>query len=179
MELETEVRRVGAWRLGQLLLTFNGGELPNRCPKCNGDSNGGKIHLKLYWREPSSLPLPVTLLVSLFTCTAVMLPVMLVLGHSNVTLDVPVCRRHGERYGLFRLIAAASTFLCIAFITVWALTGEDLLILLFVISLYATGISWVVGRNSMLKPYRIEGDWVWITGACPEYLDALPPAPPS
>jgi hypothetical protein len=158
---------MGVWRSGKQLVCESGTVLPNFCIKCNAPA-AHRVGKKLT-RDPSW----VSLLILLGVLPYLILRVFLT---ESGRIEFGLCRQH-RTLMLVLSIAAWTLFSgSVLSFVVYASRGWSealtfgiflgVLALIFGVAVHLTGI----------QAAKIEGDFLWIEGVSPAFLDRLPPS---
>jgi hypothetical protein len=164
----------GVWSDGSVVVMHKMARLPDRCVKCN-QSAPRRLHRKLMWHEPwvYVLILPGILI---YAIVAMIL-------RKTAKIEVGLCERH---YSARHMHVAASWLLFVLACFMWfaaALlprrysdTLEPALILGGVLFAIAAPIYGLIAARTVY-PKRIDDQYVWLSGACKEFVSSLPPMP--
>jgi hypothetical protein len=160
------------YRQGQVLIVYKGSTLPPRCVKCNAEPDKPPILRKFTWHHPAAY----------FGLLAGLIPFAIIAICIQKKGDVylSVCKKHRARRAKVMLIAwvvAALGFVSVigGFVAA-SNNGYDSLIMLipigFILLIAAAVFGILAGRY--LAPKRIDDHYLYLKGACDEYLNTLP-----
>lgn len=159
----------GAWRSGKLLVVAAGAELPDRCAKCGAPADGYRRRVRLAWHHPALFLgliwglLPYALLAILLT--------------KRMTVHVGVCARHMDkrRKTIWLSWAGALAGVVVAFAAA-ASDGSGALFAAAAV-LFIGSIAYGVFASRQVVAKKIDKQFAWVRGACPQYLSTLPEFP--
>jgi hypothetical protein len=166
----------GAWREGPILIVTKLAALPQRCVKCNQDvTDGWRWKKTVYWHHPALA------LLILFPGLLIYAIVALCV-RQKATVEATLCQEHrsrrNTRVAITWLVSLGSFGALIGGIAYAAnvRNGEGAIVLgllLFVVLLIAA----ILAGNSarVLYPSKMQGNFAWLKGAGPEYLEQFPP----
>jgi hypothetical protein len=157
-----------AWREGKKVVAHTQTTLPARCYKCNQEVTSPPLTRKLYW-HPVGWYLLIFINIIIYAIIAMII-------RKRATLEIYLCEHHVQRRKYFiiggwtgAVLGIFGTFAGIIFNVGWVtVTGILLLI--------AATIVGVVGAQ-YVRPTRIKGDTVWLSGSGKDFLASLPPLP--
>lgn len=161
----------GVWRRGDLLVMHKQATLPDRCVKTNAPTTR-KLKRSLSWHHPA-----------LFLVLIISWPIYLILAlvlRKTAKIYIGVTDKVANRRKRNMLIAwllVLASFVSLA--TGIALSGPTndsaavIGIILFPI-LLLTGALWGLYGCRVVHPKRIDDQYVYLKGVCPEYLRQFP-----
>lgn len=163
----------GAWASGNLMIASHDAVLPPYCVKCGRPADPNSFSKKFSWHPQW---------VYIFVLLALLLYVILALAISKrMTLQLPLCARHLEKYKALRSAAAILLLGCIPEMIV---AGEYLPesytgygIAAGVLALIA-GLVCLIMFGAILRPTFIDRNYGYFSNASPAFLQYLPPTPP-
>jgi hypothetical protein len=163
----------GAWASGNLLIASHTAVLPPYCIKCGRPAEPNFISRKFSWHPPW---------VYIFVLLALLLYVILAVAISKrMTLQLPLCSRHLEKYKSLRL---AAVVLLLGGIPEMIIAGTYLPessmgygIGAGVLALIA-GLVCLIMFGAVLRPTHIDQHFGFFANASPALLQRLPPPPP-
>jgi hypothetical protein len=163
----------GAWASGNLLIASHAAVLPPYCIKCGRPAEPNFFSRKFSWHPQW---------VYIFVLLALLLYVILALAISKrMTLQLPLCRRHLEKYTSLRLAAAVLLLGCIPeMVIAGTLLPESYMgygIGAGALALIA-GLACLIMFGAVLRPTRIDQHYGFFANASPLLLQKLPPPPP-
>src|SRR5215212_7562549 len=167
----------GIWSYGNILVMHRQAELPPQCIKCGAPGDGIPMKRKLRWHSPW--------VYALILINLIVYVIVAVVISSRATIYVGVCARHRARRRLHIIIAWLLFFGSIAAYTVAVNVGAgrgsaELMTGLFIggSALVLASFFWAVVVGQMIvRPYKIDPQYVWLKGAGQEYLAQFPPMP--
>lgn len=153
------------WRLKKQIVMRPGTEMPDKCVRCNAPSQGPKLKRELTWHPPAYY---ILIVVSLLVYIIVAMII-----RKKAVIHVGLCDKHrsqrkwaigictfGVVVGLGLLIGGGVSE------NGWmAISGVLLLI---------TGIVWGALKATIVSAAKIDKEFVWVKGACSDYLAELP-----
>ncbi|HEX9047617.1 MAG TPA: DUF4339 domain-containing protein [Verrucomicrobiae bacterium] len=155
----------GLWREGGKLVTASETPFPDRCVKCNAPAHGFRLKRVLYWQHPAYY--------LLLFCNLLIMLIVILIVRKKAVLHIGLCEHHRQQ----RKIA-------IAICTVGMIGGFAMLIGGLVnnigwvatsgIALFLFGLIWGIARGRTIAATNIDGNTVWVSGVCREFLDQLP-----
>jgi hypothetical protein len=162
----------GVYRQGKLLVAYKGATLPTNCIKCNAPADKSPIVRKFSWHPPAYY---FFLLLGIWPYVIAAL-----VTQKRGEVYVTVCKEHRKKRAKILLIAwvgavigAAGIFGGFAGI---ANNGGDFLVWLipagFVVLIASAVYGVIAGRY--FTPNRIDAHYLYLKGACDEFLDTLP-----
>jgi hypothetical protein len=156
----------GVWRDGAVLILSPDASLPSRCVRCNKPSEEPTKDRKVYWHSPW--------LYLLIIANILIYAIVAVIVRKKAIVAPGLCsahkrrRRKGISFAWTLLIAGfALLFKSVTTRTGIGVLGGLLLILLAAI------VSTIVTR--ILRPKRIDAQYVRLKGCGPAFLDSMPP----
>ncbi len=154
----------GVWRSGAVLVMSKKAELPGRCIKCNVPVEQYRLKRKFHYHHPAWY------LLILLNLLIYIIVAMLVT--KSAVIHVPLCPRHCKRrwmwigvtwfvflssLGIFALAIGEES-------GIWGLAGVGVLLLSLILLAVAVPV---------VRPGKIDSEFAWIKGVCPEYLAQL------
>lgn len=156
----------GVWKDGKKVMMEIDAELPDRCIKCNGPSEGPHWKKKLVYNHPAIyllilINLLILIIVSLFTA-------------KKATVFVPLCENH--RSAVKKSIALACALFVGGVVLIVVGVGYEQLNVLIGVGALSILSSFIVGlvKGRLVVPTKIDKEHVWMKGFCKEYLNDLP-----
>jgi hypothetical protein len=156
----------GVWREGNILVATKDATFPNRCLKCNNTTEWDRINKKLYWHNPAWF-----LILLVFSPLVYLLVALSV--RKTATVQIPLCTKHRENRKMTTMIGGSIFGLGLIMIIPSFMFDTGAGILLSVLALLAGGIVCAIGRR-LVTPTKIDNEYVWMKGACKEFLQDLP-----
>ena len=163
-----------AYRQGTNLLVTHNAPLPPFCVRCGQSSGTERVTRKFAWHHPLLYLLIIFpgLLIYAIVGTIV---------QKKMTVHLPLCSEHWDRYKSGRRIGGALMLACIPLAILLANVLNDFVgwaILLAFVLFIAGAIVFGVA-SGVLRPKRIDEHWGTFSGACENFLAQLPPVPQS
>jgi hypothetical protein len=162
----------GAYRQGKILVAYKGATLPTNCVKCNAPADKPPIERKFAWHPPGYY---FFLLLSIWPYILAAL-----ITQKRGEVYITVCKKHRTKRAKTLLIAwvgaAIGAAVLIAGFASVATNSHDPLIwtipagFLLLIASAVYGI--LAGRYLTAK--RIDAHYLYLKGACDEFLNGLP-----
>jgi hypothetical protein len=193
---------VAAWRSGKFLITRKGARLPDRCIRCNRAANNRAVVKKLFW-QPGWIYAPIMLvpvmLIGLGIASvykrslptwiptsvvwgsllmALIFGILSTIVKQRADLRVPLCAAHFRKHYIDVAIVVGIWIVGGGgFIVSMTTFGGPVLMLWFVggfclLALVASVYSFF--RTRLVTVKRMTDDFIWLSGASPEYLAELP-----
>jgi len=155
------------WRDGKILVTTRRAVLPARCVKCNVPVDGPPMNRTMRWHHPAIL---VLLLVNILLYLVIAL-----IAQKTGYIQVSLCAEHRKRrrYHILGAWIMAGTGIAAL---VLALQQNLYLILAGILLLIGAAIWGIIGA-AILKPKRIDENFMWLRGAGEPFLQTLPEWP--
>ena len=163
----------GLWRKGRLLVMHKEAPLPDRCIKSNQPAFGRRLKRKLNWHHPGAYVL-IFLSVLIYVIVALIITKRATI-HIGLSEAWHVRRRTATIIGWSLVLVGVGAFV-VGFYVVDSYPLFVGLIALGVIGMLGGAIYGLVAAR-MVAPTRIAGDYVWLKGAHPDFLRALPDWP--
>ncbi|MCA9196174.1 MAG: hypothetical protein KDA87_01505 [Planctomycetales bacterium] len=162
----------GMWRDNKLLVVRKMAVFPDRCVKSNQPTNR-RLKRKLAWHHPAVY---LTILASLliYVILALCLQKRAVL---HVGLSDPWFRKRRRAIVLGWLGVLCSVGLWLAAITVQGDENLQISLMLSGVALFFTAATFGALASRMVAATKIDNDFVWLKGVCPEFLADLPQWP--
>jgi len=162
----------GAWASGNLMIASHGAVLPPYCVKCGRPADPDSFSKKFSWHPQW---------IYIFVLLALLLYVIIALAMSKrMTLQIPLCTRHLEKYRALRLAAALLLLGCIPEMIIAGTylpeaymgfgIGAGILALL-------AGLVCLIMFGAVLRPTFIDQNYGYFANASPAFLQFLPPTP--
>ena len=165
----------GIWRDGNILVMHRDAQLPDRCIKSNEPSNGQTLKRKLTWHHPAVfLALLANLIIYAILAT--------VLG-KRATIYIGLSPKWFAKRRRRMLVSWILVFVFVGTLFApFALeqqVGSDATPLFIMIGVLGTLFAAIYGLIScrLVHPKKITDEHIWLKGASPDYLAALPPWP--
>ncbi len=159
---------VGVWRDANTLVMKKDAELPDRCVKSNLPA---ETHLP---RDLTWHPVWVYLLVLLSPLIYIIVA-LLIRKKAKISIgltDACAAKRRNAILIAWLLALAGLGVIIGGFAT---LTGDATVITTLAgIVVMIVGANWGMRGSSMVSVSKIDDEYVWLKGVCPEYLDELP-----
>ncbi len=161
----------GIWRDGGVLVVHRKASLPSACVKCNAPTDR-TLRRKLAWHPGWVYLLIVAPGIVVYAIVALII-------RQQATLEVPLCDRHYSRRRRLLIIAwvtaLSGTAAVVAGLLMLNLPDPSPSILPGGILLLVAGLVLGVVVSPVVKPRRIDTQYVWLKGVCNEYLAPLQP----
>jgi len=163
----------GVWRQGNQIVASKGATLPTACVKCNCTEELKSIRRNYSWHHPAWVLL-------IFVGVLIYIIVALVLRQSGV-VTFSLCHRHRKRRAIALLLMWLGVLVSYGAMFVGcSLTQrrEDLQVLI-VISWFILLVAALIAGQifaRILTPKKIDDRFLYLGGACPEFLNSLPDA---
>jgi hypothetical protein len=162
----------GAWASGNLLIASYDAVLPLYCVKCGRPAEVNTLRKKFSWHPQW---------VYIFVLLALLIYVVLALVMSKrISLQIPLCAQHFEKYRTFRLAAAILLLGCIPeMVFAGAYLPENLMgygIAAGILALIA-GLLCSILASALLRPTLIDDHYGYFANASQQFLQHLPPPP--
>jgi hypothetical protein len=156
------------WRSGLNLVVVNGVVLSNRCVKCNAPTTGAGLLRKLNWHSR------VFYLLVLVNLLIYLLVALVARKRGKVTIHL--CEPHlALRRRRIWLASGLFGVAVLLFGLGIANTSSNYVVYPFLGALLALlGSLIFVAKVGMVHARRIDRDYIWVRGVCPEYLAELP-----
>ncbi len=155
----------GLYRDGKLVVATRDATFPDRCVKCNAPAEGFRLKRSLSWHHP-------LFYVIIFICNVIVYVIVAMIVRKTATYYVGLCETH-RRKRRQAILIGWSCFLGGVSLAVWGFSkGDAILGLLAVVILFAGSLYGLIGSR-VLYPKRIDKEYAWIKGACPEFLASL------
>jgi hypothetical protein len=157
----------GVWREGQLIVMRQGALLPKRCLQTNETISGPYKKITLYWHSPW--------LFFLILAHLILFIIVALAARKSVTLEITMGPKMLQRKKRLQLIGVV-IMLSGIIESILALSQSEpdgLHILIGVLALIV-GLFVAVAGSQTLMVQRMEGNYIWLKGASPAYLDSLP-----
>jgi len=163
----------GAWISGNLLIASHSAVLPPCCVKCGRPADPNSFSKKFSWHPQW---------IYIFVLLGLLLYVIIALAMSKrMTLQIPLCARHLEKYKSLRLAAAILLLGCIPqMILAGVYMPERYMgygIAAGALALIA-GLVCLIMFGAVLRPTFIDQNFGYFANASPAFLHFLPPTPP-
>jgi hypothetical protein len=157
----------GVWRSGNRLVMRTDAVLPDRCIKTNQAADGNRVQLRLRWHHPALyLVLLVNLIVYVIVATFVSKTAVVWMGLSETARRT---QRRMRNLSLGLVLGG----LALAVVTVF-FELNPYLFFGGALSMFVAVPVYVWGGARLVVPALIDGEYVWLTGVHPDYLDLLP-----
>lgn len=153
------------WRSGKQFVMRLGTGMPDRCVSCNAPAQGAKLKRQLSWHPPAYYLL-------VFAGLLVYIIVALVVGKKAI-LHIGLCDKHRSQrrwaiaYCCFGVLAGLVMFF-------GGLADGNGWVAMLGIILLITGAVCGVWKGTIISAAKIDKEFVWVKGACPEFLAQLP-----
>jgi predicted Zn finger-like uncharacterized protein len=157
----------GAWSEGDLLVVRKGARLPHDCVKCGLPGDGRPVRKTFYWHEPWVY---ITILGGLLVYVIIALVV-----RQSGQVEFALCSRHRARRRNGTIGGLLGLFGGIALFVAAGMQNEPYLVPVGIFVLIA-GVIVALIMTRVLTPKRIDAHFLWLRGAGPTFLQALPPA---
>ncbi len=157
------------WRLGKLLIVRKNAKFPNRCIKTNVPTTR-RLKRKLVWHHWAYY-LIILLNIIIYVVVALIV-------QKRATIYVGLSEQQIRKRRWIILTAWLSVFLGFGMIIIGILgspnTTWSLVVFLTGIAVFFFGILFGLFGSRIVVPTRITDDYIWLKGACPEFLAELP-----
>lgn len=162
----------GLWRKGKILVMRRNAQLPNRCVKSNQPTDL-RLQRNLQWHHPM---IALTILIGLlvYIILAVILTKKATI-HIGLSDEWFAKRRQAILIGWVTALGSIALGV-IGIVMVDQVPACGWLILVGFITFFV-GIIYGAVCARMVSPSRIDDEYVWLKGVCPEYLAELPDWP--
>ena len=152
-------------RRKRTLIMGKNAPLPDRCVKCNAPAGNKRLKRRLYWHSP--------LLYLLILLNLLIFVLVAVIVRKRATIEIGLCEKHQSRRKACVLTAWLAVLAAVGmFIAGIAVEVTGLLVAALL--LFLGGLVFGMATAPVVRPSRIDNEYVWLKGACREYLDALP-----
>ena len=163
----------GAWSSGNLLIASRDAILPSYCVKCGRPAGPDHFSKKFSWHPQW---------IYIFVLIALLIYVILALSISKrMSLEIPLCARHLEKYKSLRLAAAILLLGCIPEMMIAGTYLQESYmgygIAAGLLALVA-GLICLILVSGLLRPTYIDQNYGYFANASREFLSVLPPTPP-
>jgi hypothetical protein len=158
----------GVWREGKVLIVAKETMLPPTCVKCNRPSDGRPIRKKFWWHHPAWLLL-ILVPYGLILC----LIIVLVIRKGGV-VHFSLCPLHRRRRGT-RVLGVVVALAGLAG-AVYAAAYEQFPWMALGFIVFIAGLVFAI-LGQTLRPTRIDDRYVWLKGACEDFLGQFPAVP--
>jgi len=169
------------WRSGRRIVMRRDAVLPDRCIKMNNPASVSRIKKKYSWYHPAFNLLCLLFLFGIGGLLPLTLIMCALSGASKkVVLQIPVsgeylARRIRAIMGACILMSLAAPLFVVGVRVADKNPGTfSLLLVLAGPVLFVAALNWAVVRARIVSVRRIRGDRVWLAGAHPDYVAALP-----
>ena len=140
--------------------------LPDRCVKCNAPVGGRRLRRQLWYINPILYILAISPIIFL---------VVYLIVRKGAKVDVGVCEAHMQQRRTMLAVGWCVFVLAILSFPFAAVIESPWPALLGFLMLIGSIVPLSIG-NKFVTPARIDDHYVWLKGACREYLASLPPA---
>lgn len=158
-----------AYRAGSMLVAQSGAVLPPMCVKCGAPMHGEHLSRSYQWHPPWVFcflllgALPYVIFASIL--------------RKQGSLRVGLCENH--RAMRRNAMIAWPILLILGFVGMIAGAVATTVPVIFLgIASMVASIVWAIVGLRVLTPQKIENDWMWLAGAHPMLIAALPPMQP-
>jgi len=164
----------GIWAHGKTLIFAKGVIFPERCVKCNCSATGKPLKLRFYWHHPAWYAL---FLLIVFSCFGLLVALILIaIIRKKAVVRVRLCpRHHGHRVAGITA-ALVGVIACIIGVPLAAASNISLFAPAGLLALTG-GLVCLIVFGRVLRPTRIDNDFVWAKGAGDAFLSTLPELP--
>jgi hypothetical protein len=153
-------------RVADTLVTPLRVELPDRCVKCNGDTQGYRLTKTLYWHPP--------LFYLFLLLNALIYVIAAALARKKAIVSFGLCPEHRDQrrnaIQLAWLLVVGS--LVIVALAIRADINEAAVFALLPFGILSAAVVGIT-RGSVLRPERINKDHAVLKGAGPRFLDSI------
>jgi len=164
----------GVWRDGNQIVASKGATLPPACVKCNGTEDLKSYRRTYSWHHPAW---------ALLVLVAVLLYIVVALAlRKSGPLTYSLCRRHRKRRAMALLwmwIGILGSF-AVMFVGCSMTTERQenlqIGIVLGCIGVFLASLILGIIFARILTPKKIDDRFLYLSGACPEFLNTLPDA---
>lgn len=156
----------GTWRDGKILVLSREASLPPRCVKCNEPADEPTKMRKVYWHTPW--------LYVLALLNLILYAIVVAIVRKKATVAPGLCSTHKKRRRMG--IAAGWTLLIAGFALIGIGIADQQSVVIpggILMVLAAVLVSAIATR--ILRPNRIDAQYVRLRGCGPEFLDSIPP----
>jgi hypothetical protein len=156
----------GAWRDGAVLVVTREASLPPRCVKCNEPAEEPTKTRKVYWHNPW--------LYLLILLNLIIYAVVAAIVRKKALVAPGLCAAHKKRRRIGIGIAWALLIAGVALLMVGVKSGgpgsiAGGLLLILTAALVSTSVT------RILRPKRIDAEYIRLKGCGPAFLDSMPP----
>jgi len=152
------------WHSKSLLVMTKQALLPDRCVKCNA-STPNRLKRSLRWHHPA--------LYILIAGGALFYVILALVLSKHATIHVGLCEAHSAARKRDIVITALLVLLSFASFY-FAVTMEDLNLVLVGVALLLAGTIYGAIRVKVVAPKKIDDHFVWLTGVDANYLRQFP-----
>jgi len=163
----------GAWASGKLLIAKHDAVLPPYCIRCGRPAEANALSKKFSWHPQW---------ISFFILIAIFIYIILAPAmRKSISLQIPLCARHLEKYRALRLASVVLLLGCIPEMVVagnylpeqymgWGIAAG--------LSAMIAGLVCLIIFSSVLHAKRVDRDYGYFFSASPAFLQLLPQPPP-
>ena len=163
----------GAWASGKLLITAHDAVLPPYCIRCGRPAGANTFSKKFSW-HPQWIYFFILFAIFIYVVVAMAM-------RRSVSLQIPLCDGHLEKYRALRLAAVVLLLGCIPEMILagnylpeqymgWGIAAG--------ISALVAGVVCLITFSSLLHAKRIDRQYGYFYSASPAFLQLLPQPPP-
>jgi hypothetical protein len=151
------------FRDGEMLVVRDGTRFPDRCVRCNKETDVSRLWKTFYWHSPGWYAL---VLLNLILYAIVAMSV-----RKKASFELALCSQHRSRRQWCFAIAFGLPI--VAFMAMMATEASMLGFWAFLLALLFGAIVGIVGAQ-VLTCTRIDGEYAYLKGAHPRFLASLP-----
>jgi hypothetical protein len=152
------------WRLKKQLVCRPETVLPERCVKCNSPTQG-RLKRRLYWHPP--------LVYLLILINLLVYAIVAIIVRKRARLEIGLCEAHRKRRILIIAVSWLTVLLGIVFVIYGVGNNQGGLAALGVLAILVAAVVGAI-LGPQVAAAKIDKDYVWLKGVCPEYLESLP-----
>jgi hypothetical protein len=163
----------GAWASGKLLITGHNAVLPPYCIRCGRPADPNTLSKKFSW-HPQWIYFFILIAIFIYIIVALLM-------RRSISLQIPLCSGHLEKYKALRLASAVLLLGCIPEMVVagnylpepymgWGIAAGLLAMV--------AGLVCLIMFSSLLQAKRIDRHYGYFSSASPAFLQWLPSPPP-
>jgi hypothetical protein len=155
------------WREDGVLIARNAATLPSRCVKCNASVSGNPVRKKYSWHHPAIL--------LLLLLSPLIYVIVAIIMQKRGAIHVFVCPKHRRVRWTVITLGWLCGFGGLVVLIVGAANGSGWVAICGIVVFFAGIIAAFLSRQ--LYPRKIDDHFLWLKGACPEFMQELNPVP--
>jgi hypothetical protein len=159
----------GVWNYGGVLVMHKQAQLPPQCIKCCSPIEGKPLKRKLTW-HPGWVYILILPGILIYAIVALAI-------QEKATIHVPLCERHRARRRMHLWIATIIFFASLACFFMAANARRDMEGFWAMAGFFGILISLiyaVINSRLVVTPDKIDTQYVWLKGACPQFVNQFP-----